>query len=390
MPPLDWLDHALAELDRDDLRRQLPPALGSAGAVVEVDGRPLVNFSSNDYLDLASDRRLIDAAIEATRRAGVGRGASPLVSGRSHAHVQLEQRLARFERSEAALLFPTGYAANAGVIPALVDKGDAIYGDAKNHASIIDGCRLSRADRHVYPHCDASALAAMLREGRDYRRRLIVTDSLFSMDGDLAPLPKLAELAHQYDAMLVIDEAHATGVFGAGGRGVVEHFAERDPQLHEAASIRIGTLSKAIGSAGGFVCGSQKLVDWLANRARSFVFSTAHPAAASAAAIAALRAIEEQPEQGTRLLATAQRFREQLRARGWRTGASQSQIIPIEVGSPSRAIKLSVALRTQGFWVPAIRPPSVPEGESLLRLSLTTGHTEEMLAGVLSALGTKG
>jgi 8-amino-7-oxononanoate synthase len=355
------------------------------GAVVEHNGRRLVNFASNDYLGLAADERLIAAAIAGCRAEGVGRGASPLVCGRGDSHAKLEARLAAFEGTEAALVFPTGFAANAGVIPALVDRDDAIFADAKNHASLIDGCRLARATTHVYPHRDIGALEQLLARNAQSRRKLIVTDTLFSMDGDLAPLAAITELARRFDAMLLLDEAHATGVFGARGRGVAEQLGVDDPTI-----IRIGTLSKALGSAGGFACGSRELIQWLANRARSYVFSTAQPAAASAAACVALDIVAADPERRLRLLQMAERLRSLLRDRGWNTGESASQIIPIVVGEPGAAVRLSAALRERGYWVPAIRPPSTPPGESLLRLSLTAGHTTEMVEGLLQAMGSVG
>jgi 8-amino-7-oxononanoate synthase len=382
MNPLAWIDEELAALRREDLLRELPAPVGRQGPVVEVGGRRLVNFASNDYLGLASDERLVAAAMEACRESGVGRGAAPLVCGRSPAHGELEERLAAFEGAEAALVFPSGFAANSGIVPALVDRGDAIYADAKNHASLIDGCRLSRAATHVYPHRDVGALEQILRDGGSYRRRLIVTDTLFSMDGDLAPLAAIADVARRYDAMLLVDEAHATGVFGDGGRGVAEHLGVGDPAI-----IRVGTLSKALGAAGGFVCGSRGLIQWLANRARSYVFSTAQPASTCAAALAALDFVAREPERRRRLLAAAAELREQLRQQGWNTAASASQIIPIMVGSPADAVRLSAKLREAGYWVPAIRPPSVPAGESLLRLSLTASHTADMVAGLVATLG---
>ena len=383
--PLHWLDDQLAQLDEAGLRRRLEARSAPQAAVTEIDGRPLVNFSANDYLGLATDERVIEAASRAARD-GWGAGASPLVTGRSEWHARLEQKLAQLEGAEAALLFPTGFAANAGVVPALVDRGDAIFADAKNHASLIDGCRLARAERHVYPHNDADALSELLRKSTGYRRRLIVTDSLFSMDGDLAPIDRLAELAVEHDAMLLVDEAHATGVWGPSGRGVVEHFAQRRPQIEQAAIIRTGTLSKALGSLGGFVCGSQKLIDWLANRARSYIFSTAAPAATAAAALAALEIVEQQPERRTMLLARAARLRESLRAAGWNPGNSTSQIVPIVIGDADRTMRLAAGLREAGLLVPGIRPPSVPEGESLLRVSLCHGHTDEHIAQLLGAL----
>jgi len=386
MDPLDWIGEELARLKRSGLLRGVPQPLRMQGATVEQAGRRLINFASNDYLGLAADPRLTQAAIVACQQYGVGRGASPLVCGRSELHEQLEQRLAQFFQTEAALVFPTSFAANAGVIPALVDTGDAIYGDAKNHASIIDGCRLSRADKHIYPHGDGSALEELLRSGGQYRRRLIVSDTLFSMDGDLAPLPQIAALAEKYDAMLMLDETHAVGVFGAHGRGAIEHFAVAVPELPEQVHVRVGTFGKALGAAGGFVCGSRALVRLLANRARTYVFSTAHPAAVSAAALAALDIVQQDPRRHTALLATAQSLRQRLRQIGWDTGQSVSQIIPLGVGSPRQAMQISEALRERGLWLPGIRPPSVPPSESLLRLGLTSLHTEPMIDKLIAAL----
>ncbi len=386
MDPLSWIDEELALLERSDLLRSLPPGLTTAGALVEIDGQEIINFASNDYLGLAADPRLASAAAEAFLQQGVGRGASPLVSGRSSIHEQLEKRLAQFFNTEAALLFPTSFAANAGIIPALTDEGDAIYGDAKNHASIIDGCRLSRAERHIYPHVDMEALATMLSQGKHYRRRLIVTDTLFSMDGDLAPLGQLTKLAAEHDAMLMVDEAHAVGVFGATGRGVVEHFATEDPDLEKHVSIRVGSFGKALGGAGGFACGSAALIRWLANRARTYVFSTAHPAGISAAGLVALDLVDREPERRQGLLARAAELRIRLNDQGWDTGRSTSQIIPVVIGSAERTMRVSQALRKLGIWAPGIRPPSVPEGESLLRLGFTASHNDEMVEKLLKSL----
>jgi 8-amino-7-oxononanoate synthase len=388
MDPLEWVDDELERLERDDLLRTLPLPLRSAGTIANVGGRQLINFASNDYLGLAADERLIAAAAEACREQGVGRGASPLICGRAECHARLEQRLAEFERTEAALLFPSGFAANAGVIPALAGEGDAIYSDAKNHASIVDGCRLSRAKCHIYPHADAHALEQLFQDGDHYRRRLIVTDTLFSMDGDLAPLVELGELAERYNAMLLVDEAHATGVFGRRGRGIVEHLSAQQPRLHEQVHVRVGTLSKALGAAGGFVCGKASLVAWLANRARTYVFSTAQPAAASAAALAALDIVESEPWRRSRLLENASRLRQRLRELGWNLAQSASQIIPLIIGSPAETMRLAKALQEQGLWVGSIRPPSVPANESLLRIGLSAAHTDEMrevLVNVLQA-----
>ncbi len=379
--PLTWIDNALAELDKAHLRRRLATRCGrQSGRRIDLEGRSYVNFSSNDYLGLASDPRLAEAAKEALAEAGWGSGASPLVTGREALHAKLETELAKFEGTEAALLFPTGFAANMGTITALVGRDDVVFSDAKNHASIIDGCRLSGAEVVIYPHRDTSRLSEQLSQACG-RRRLIVSDSLFSMDGDLAPLAQLAELAEQHDAMLMVDEAHATGVFGNRGRGVAEH-----QNAEDGVHIRVGTLSKALGSIGGFVAGSLSLIDWLANRARAYVFSTAAPAATCAPGITALQIVIDEPHRRRDLLARAQRLREQLAMDGWQTGTSESQIIPVMLGDPESTMRMSAALREAGFLVPGIRPPSVPAGESLLRISLSSAHQEDDIAQLVAAL----
>lgn len=382
--PYAWLNDALADWDRLGLRRRLIEREGpQRGERIVVDGRELLNFGSNDYLGLAGDPRIIEAARRTLDVAGFGAGASPLVTGRGAIHAQLEERLARFEHAEAALLFPSGFAANVGTIAALVGPGDAIFSDAKNHASIIDGCRLSGARVAVYRHADAAHLAELLTNDASAgsTRRLIVTDSLFSMDGDLAPLREIAALAEQYGAMLLVDEAHATGVFGAEGRGGCEAAG-----IDASRVIRIGTLSKALGASGGFVVGSQPLIDWLANRARPYVFSTASPEVIAAAGLAALDIVEQEPERRRDLLARASHLRKQLRAAGYNLGTSESQIVPIVVGDADRAVEASKKLREAGMFVPAIRPPSVPQGESLLRISLTWRHDEAIVERLIEAV----
>jgi 8-amino-7-oxononanoate synthase len=381
MNSLNWLTDALDGLSREGLRRERRVGSGLPDGAID--------FGSNDYLGLAGDPRLAEAAAEAARAGGWGAGASPVVSGRSSLHAELERRLAAFEGAEAAIVFPSGFAANAGVVPALVDEGDIVYADAKNHASLIDGCRLSRAERRVYPHNDAAALEAMLKaDAGRFRRRLIVTDGLFSMDGDFAPLAELGELAERHDAMLLVDEAHATGVWGPRGRGSVELAAVESPRLPGQVAVRIGTLSKALGSAGGFVTGSGELIDWLHNRARPYVFSTASPPALAAASIAAFEIVQAEPERREALHRNAQTLRDLLHAAGWSTGASESQIVPIVVGAPETALALAARLAERGFYVPAIRPPSVPMGESLLRVSVSARHTAEDLRRLVEALGS--
>jgi len=380
--PLRWIDDSLIDLEEQNLRRRLSVRTSrQQGQQIEIDGRQLANFGSNDYLGLAADPRLAEMARQAAQASGWGAGASPLVTGRGEWHARLEQALAAFEGTEAALLFPSGFAANVGTIAALVEPGDALYSDAKNHASIIDGCRLSGAAIHVYPHNDIDALAEMLKTDNAYRRRLIVSDSLFSMDGDMAPLGDLARLASEHDAMLMVDEAHATGVIGERGRGVSELlYAE------EGVHVRVGTLSKALGSAGGFVAGSQRLIDYLVNRARPYIFSTAQPEATAAAALEALRIVQEEPWRRTELQQRADHFRERLWRDGWWLGGTQSHIVPIVLGDPAETLRMAGELRSQGFFVPGIRPPSVPEGESLLRISITWPHDEALLEQLANAL----
>ena len=378
---LAWIDEDLSALDRQGLRRHISCRGGAQSARLLLDGRELVNFGSNDYLGLASDPRLAAAAVEAAIREGWGSGASPLITGYAESHRRLEQRLAEFEGTESAVLFSSGFAANAGTIAALVGPGDLVFTDRKNHASLLDGCRLSRADVRTYAHGDWQQLGDVLSRSGTHRRRLIVSDSLFSMDGDLAPLAELVDLADRHGAMLMVDEAHATGVFGPQGRGVAEHLG-----LDQRIPIRVGTLSKAVGSLGGFVAGSRSLVEWLINRARPYVFSTAMPAPLAAAALAALEIIRDEPHRREGLLVRAAELRRVLAADDWNLGRSASQIIPLVVGQPDRAVRLSQALGDRGLLVPAIRPPTVPEGEACLRISLTHGHTPEMVGRLVEAL----
>jgi len=378
---LDWIDDELAALDEAGLRRRLTAHAGPQGPQATIGGRKCLNFGSNDYLGLAADPRVLAAAREAIDSEGWGSAASPLLAGRGAAHQQLEAQLAEFEGTEAALVFSSGFAANVGVLTALASRGDAIFADEMNHASLIDGGRLSRADIHVYPHCDVARLSEMLAHAPTARRRLIVTDTLFSMDGDLAPLVELSELARKHHAMLVVDEAHATGVFGARGRGVAEHLG-----VEAEVDARIGTLSKALGGIGGFVSGRRSLIEWLVNRARPYVFSTAPPAAVCAAASAALAAIVDDPLRGARLLERAARLREELASQGWDVGASTSQIIPVLIGDPRRAVEFAARLLEHGMYVPAIRPPSVPAGLSRLRIGLSAAHDEPMIARLTAAL----
>lgn len=382
---LGWLESELTHLADRDLLRRLRTYTGRQAAVLRLEGREFLNFGSNDYLSLAADARRIEAAKQALDEEGCGSGASPLVVGHSAALARLEERIVRFEATEAALVFPSGFAANLGTIAAIVGPGDAVFSDELNHASIVDGCRLSRAAIHIYRHADSNHLDEQLRNAGSFRHRLIVTDSLFSMDGDLAPLTDLADLAGRYGAMLLVDEAHATGVFGGHGRGLCEELG-----VEHLVDVRVGTLSKALGAAGGFVCGRRSLIEWLVNRARPYVFSTALPPSMAAAAAASLDLIETEPVRRRQLLAKAAELRNRLTAQGWSIGRSESQIVPLIIGAASRTLELSARLAERGIWVPAIRPPSVPENAARLRISLCYGHDDSMIAQLWKALETLG
>ena len=380
----DWLQPELAKLEAADLRRSLAVRESAQANRVTLNGRSLVNFGANDYLGLAADHRLATAATTAMQELGSGSGASPLVSGRGTAHAALEESLAKWKGTEAALLFPSGFATGSGVIPALVGEGDVIFADEKNHACLIDGCRLAKAMRVLYRHADANHLREQL-QSHNAKRKLIVTDSLFSMDGDFAPLADIATLAVENNAMVLVDEAHATGVFGPNGEGLLAEISTKEV-IPPAAFIRVGTLSKALASQGGFVCGPQLLIDWLANRARSYVFSTAPATATAAAAIESIKLVQHEPHRRRELRERAAKVRDELLAAGMDIGNSQSQIIPVRVGTPARAIELAARLREAGHYVPCIRPPTVPEGESLARISLSYAHTKDEIARLIESL----
>ena len=379
---IDWIENetrALAEsgLLRQFKTRESPPVAG----MVQIDGRQFINFGSNDYLGIAASQPLVYAVENTIGQVGFGSGASQLVNGRGTLHRRLERELAAFEGTESALLFPTGYAANVGTISSLVGKQDAVFSDQLNHASIIDGCRLSQAKTHVYPHNDLQFLEELLASEKTARRRLIVTDSLFSMDGDFAKLPELCEIVGRTGAMLMVDEAHATGVFGAHGRGACEKF-----EVEHLVDVRVGTLSKSLGGIGGFVVGSKRLTDWLLNTARPQIFSTAMPEVCAAAAIAALEVVQQEPERREQLLRLSEKLRHELVQSGCSIAGSESQIVPIVIGKSEDAVKVSQELAEQGIYVPAIRPPAVPEGKSRLRVSVCSQHTEGQLEKLTECL----
>lgn len=372
----------LGSFAEQGLLRDRRTVLRRPGGWCELDGRRLRDFASNDYLGLSQDPRVIEAAQRAAVECGAGSGGSQLVVGRSPWHERLESRLAQFEGQEAALLFPTGFAANVGTIAALAGPGDLICSDRLNHASLIDGCRLSGAEVYVYDHDRLDELETHLREAKDIRRKLIVTDGVFSMDGVLAPLAELCALAGRYGADLLVDEAHATGVFGLRGRGVAELLAVED-----RVAVRVGTLSKALGSLGGFVTGSHTLVDWLWNRARTQIFSTAAPPAACAAACAALEILESEPARREKLLSLSQRLRQGIGALGLETvSGGTGPIIPVILRDPRTALLVARRLEERGFLVGAMRPPSVPAGTSRLRIGMTAVHEAQDVVDLLDAL----
>jgi 8-amino-7-oxononanoate synthase len=380
-----WLEVDLQERLRLGLYRVRRKLHSAQGPRVLVRGKELVNFSSNDYLNLAGDPRLARASARAARRYGCGAGASALVSGYLPPLRALERDLARWEGTEAALVCSSGFAANLAVLTALAGREDAIFSDELNHASLIDGCRLSRAAVHVYHHRDLTQLRQLVQErGARVRRRLIVTDTVFSMDGDMAPVAELIGLANQFDCLLVVDEAHATGILGDQGRGVMD-LVSRYPTATERV-IKVGTLSKALGTQGGFVCGSRQLIDWLVNAARPYIFSTALAPPIAAAARRAVGLVQEEPERRSHLLQLAALLRAELERFGHPNSISTCQIVPLIIGSASEAVRVSRRLEALGFLVPAIRPPSVPEGTARLRISLCAGHTEEDVRRLVDAL----
>ena len=380
----DELRDELSLLQTAGLLRKLRRTANRNGAEVRCGDRTLIDFSSNDYLGLASDARIARAARDAIGADGVGAAAARLVSGNHHLHEQLENAIARFKRSEAALLFSSGYMANIGAIPALVGRRDVIYADELNHASLIDACRLSRAELRVIPHRDTAALAAAVSsDGGRFRRQLIVVDSVFSMDGDIYPLDSLVAIARDHGAWTYIDDAHGTGVLGATGRGAAEYW-----RVEGEVDVLMGTLGKALGVSGAFVAGSRALVEYLLNRARSFVFTTGTPPLLAAAAIEALSIVEAEPWRRERLRENARQLRCGLAAL-WREAAGEDDghIVPLVLGDADITMRAGAELFERGFLVGAIRPPSVPMGGSRLRVTVSAAHDHGHIAGLLAALG---
>ena len=380
--PLDWIPDELTRLREQSLYRESRNVTALGNGRCEIAGRILIDFGSNDYLNLATSNALKEAGTVAIQKQGLGARASALITGRHPEYQRLCEALSEFEKTDDVILFPTGYMANVGTISALVDSEDAVFCDRLNHASLVDGCRLSRAKFRVYPHRDLTVLNRELEKASDVRRKLIVTDGLFSMDGDLAPLPELWELSQKHDAMLLVDEAHATGVLGEHGRGSVEHF-----DLEDQPIIRVGTLSKAIGCLGGFVTGSQDFIDYLRNKAGTQIYSTGLPAVICAAASAAIEQIITNPQQRITSQSLSDLLRAELTAQNIDYAAgSCGPIVPVILNDAALALSVSDKLQEAGFFVPAIRPPTVPAGTSRLRITISTSHTEEDLRSLVSQL----
>jgi glycine C-acetyltransferase len=378
---LDYLREALAELERAGTALSPRVLEGEQRARARFDGRDVINLASNNYLGLAAHPRLKEAAAKAAAELGAGSGAVRTIAGTMSLHRELERRFAEFKGAEDALMFQSGFTANSGTVAAILAKEDVIVSDQLNHASIIDGARLSRAEIKVFPHKDVEAADKLLAESKaPGRRQLLITDGVFSMDGDIAPLPGLVEVAERHGAIMMIDDAHASGVLGRGGRGTVDHF-----DLHGRVDIQVGTLSKAIGVMGGFIAGPSHLIQWLVNRGRPFLFSTSAPPAVAAACIAALDVMEEEPERLERLWDRTRFFKEGLHRRGFDTGRSETPITPVIAGEETKAVELSALLWDEGVFTPAIVFPTVAKGQSRVRTIVTADHTEEDLSEALDA-----
>jgi glycine C-acetyltransferase len=377
---LAWIEQELASLKEQGLFTYIRTLSSPQGAWLEVDGRRVLNFSSNNYLGLANHPRLREAAKAAIDRMGIGPAAVRTIAGTTSLHLELDQRLAQFKGVEAALTFQSGFNANLATIPALVGKGDVIFSDRLNHASIIDGCRLSRAAIVAYQHNDVDDLRKKIAETTEYGRRIIISDGVFSMDGDIAPLPALYEVAKEHDILLMVDDAHGEGVLGRGGRGIVDHF-----DLHGKVDIEVGTMSKAFGVVGGMVAGRQILIDWLKQRARPFLFSSAMTIPDVAACLAAVDLLEESTELVDRLWANARLFRQGLQSLGFNTGDSQTPIVPVMLGEAPLAQQFSRQLFEEGVFAMAIGYPTVPQGKARIRVMNSAAHSSEDLEMALAA-----
>jgi len=378
---LDYLKDRLKELEEQGLFIRERTLEGPTGARARFDGREVVNLASNNYLGLASHPRMNEAAARAAVEFGAGTGAVRTIAGTMSMHRELERRFAEFKHAEEALMFQSGFTANAGTVAAILDREDVIVSDQLNHASIIDGARLSRAEIKVFPHKDPEAADSLLAEtARPGRRQLLITDGVFSMDGDIAPLPALVEVAEKHGAIMMIDDAHASGVLGRGGAGTVDHFG-----LHGRVDVQVGTLSKAIGVLGGFIAGPRHLIEWLRNRGRPYLFSTSAPPAVVAACMAALDIIRDEPERLERLWGNTRSFKAGLQDLGFDTGMSETPITPVITRDEEKAQELARQLFEDGVFTPAIVYPTVARGQARVRTIVTAEHSEEDLKEALEA-----
>ena len=383
--PLGYLSTELANLKNEGLFRRPPVLEGPSRARCQINGREVINLSSNNYLGLSDDPRLKEAAIRATESHGVGSGAVRTIIGTQDLHLELESKLAEFKKTEAVLVFQSGFTANAGTVSAILNRQDHIVSDRLNHASIIDGARLSRAKIHIYEHSDMESLREKLDEARagaeeSQGRILVITDGIFSMDGDVARLPEVVELAEEYEAIMQVDDAHASGVLGSGGRGTVDHF-----DLHGRVDVQVGTLSKAIGVLGGYVAGSRALIDFLIHRARPLLFSTSHPPAVTAACITAVDILLSEPEIIERLWENTRFLKDGLTSLGFDTGASQTPITPVIVGEGTKTMELSDKLFEAGIFAQGIAFPTVPRDSARVRTMVMATHTKGDIGHALEA-----
>jgi glycine C-acetyltransferase len=386
-PQLAYLTAAMDELRAKGTHFRLRILDDQQAPVCHYDGREVINLASNNYLGLANHPRLIDASLEATRTYGVGSGAVRTIAGTMRIHMELEERIARFKNVEACVVFQSGFAANAGTVSAILGKEDFILSDELNHASIIDGARLSRAKIKVFRHKDVAHCEELLKEvAGEPGHKLVITDGVFSMDGDIGPVDKLAALAEKYGAIMMVDDAHASGVLGRNGRGSIDHF-----KMHGRVDVQVGTLSKAIGALGGYVCGSRDLIDYLYHRARPFLFSTSHPPGVAASCIAAFDILENEPERIERLWANTRYFQDELRRSGFNIGgmttpATETPITPVILGEGRTTMEMSRALFDEGVMGTGIAFPTVPEGKARIRLIVTSEHTRAQLDRALETL----
>ena len=375
MNPLGYLHDQIEQWRAEGTYQRLRILESESAAESRFDGKEVINLASNNYLGLTTHPKLREAALEAVRKFGVGSGAVRTVSGTMSLHMQLEERIAAFKNVEACVVFQSGFAANAGTVSAILGPEDHIVSDELNHASIIDGCRLSRAKIHVFPHKDAAAAEKILAElDGSAGRKLLITDGVFSMDGDIGPLPALCESAERHGAIMMVDDAHSSGVLGRNGRGTIDHF-----NVHGRVQVQVGTLSKAIGVLGGYVCGSRDLIDFLYHRARPFLFSTSHPPAVAAACLAAFDVLEQEPERIARLWENTKYFKAGLASAGLNTGASETPITPVIAGEARVAHELSRALFEEGVLATGIGFPIVPKGKARVRTIVTSEHTRAEL-----------